>query len=90
MFEKSGTMSGGGGKPKGGRMGTAVRASSVSAEAIAKAGEDLGTLSEQRQDLRKRIDASVQQYRNAEKAMSQLDLQIAKVQMEVCSESFFE
>ncbi|MCO5547330.1 hypothetical protein L7F22_000778 [Adiantum nelumboides] len=83
VFEKSGTMSGGGGKPKGGRMGTAVRASSISAETMCKAEEELATLTEQRKALREKIDASVQQYRTAEKAISQLELHLAKVQMEI-------
>lgn len=83
VFEKSGTMSGGGGKPKGGRMGTAVRASSVSAESISKAEEELLTLTKQRKDLRERLDAAVQQYKTAEKNVSQLELQFAKIQMEV-------
>eukprot|EP00250_Pteridium_aquilinum_P018347 c24044_g1_i1 orf=299-4012(-) len=83
VFEKSGTMSGGGGKPKGGRMGTAVRACSVSAETVSKAEEELATLTEQRKDLRARLDAAVQQYKNAEKTVTQLELQLAKVQMEV-------
>ncbi|KAH7432741.1 hypothetical protein KP509_07G037500 [Ceratopteris richardii] len=83
VFEKSGTMSGGGGKPKGGRMGTAVRTCSVSAETIAKAEEDLRALIDQRKNVREKLNASVQQYKTAEKAVSQLELQLAKVQMEV-------
>ncbi|GJX53387.1 structural maintenance of chromosomes protein 4, partial [Tanacetum coccineum] len=41
LFEQSGTMSGGGNKPRGGKMGTSIRATSVSAEAIAEAENEL-------------------------------------------------
>ena len=84
VFEKSGTMSGGGGKPRGGRMGTAIRACSVSTEAISKAEEDLMTCTKQRRALREKINAAVNQYRTAEKSLSQLKLQSAKIRMEVC------
>ena len=65
-------------------MGTAIRACSVSAEAISKAEEDLITCRQQRRALREKIDAAVNQYRTAEKSLSQLELQSAKIRMEVC------
>ena len=85
VFEKSGTMSGGGGKPRGGRMGTAIRACSVSTEAIAKAEDDLTTCMERGRDLREKINAATHQYRSAEKVLTQLELQLAKIRMEVCA-----
>ena len=39
-------MSGGGSKPRGGKMGTSIRATSVSAEAIAGAENKLTQISE--------------------------------------------
>ena len=65
-------------------MGTAIRACSVSTEAISKAEEDLMTCTKQRRALREKIDAAVNQYRTAEKSLSQLELQSAKIRMEVC------
>ncbi|KAH9321111.1 hypothetical protein KI387_015750, partial [Taxus chinensis] len=83
VFEKSGTMSGGGGKPQGGRMGTSIRACSVSGEAIASAEKELESLAEQLRHIRQRISAAVKQYQGAEKAMSHLELEVAKTQMEI-------
>jgi uncharacterized protein (DUF3084 family) len=50
---------------------------------MVKAEEDLTTCTEQRRTLREKINAMAHQYRSAEKALSQLELQLAKIQMEV-------
>jgi len=83
VFEKSGTMSGGGGKPQGGKMGTSIRSCSVSGEAIANAEKELENLVEQLKIIRQRISSAVKQYQGAEKAMSHLELEIAKARMEI-------
>ncbi|XP_021600761.1 structural maintenance of chromosomes protein 4 [Manihot esculenta] len=44
LFEKSGTMSGGGSKPRGGKTGTSIRATSVSTEAVVDAEKELSTI----------------------------------------------
>lgn len=83
VFEKSGTMSGGGGKPKGGKMGTAIRDSSVSVEVMAKAEQELASLIEQRSNLQQKVNAAVEKHKTAGKTVAQLKLQFAKCQMEV-------
>ena len=83
VFEKSGTMSGGGGKPQGGRMGTSIKASSVFGEAIVSAEKELENLVEQLRNIQQRISAAVKQYQGAEKAMSHLELELAKTRLEV-------
>ncbi|KAJ7534246.1 hypothetical protein O6H91_13G085700 [Diphasiastrum complanatum] len=82
VFEKSGTMSGGGAKPQGGRMGTAIRDSTVSREALQDAEDKLSSQTQQLLVLKNRITAAIQQYQKAEKAISQLELDSAKNRME--------
>ncbi|KAJ6683904.1 hypothetical protein OIU85_007587 [Salix viminalis] len=48
LFEKSGTMSGGGTKPRGGKMGTSIRATSVSGEAVASAEKELSNMASEK------------------------------------------
>ncbi|KAG6545760.1 hypothetical protein Mapa_012721 [Marchantia paleacea] len=85
MFEKSGTMSGGGGKPRGGRMGTKIRDASGSGEALQAAESELTRLTEQLAVIRERIGVAVSQYQAAGKAVGKLELEIAKTRMEVRS-----
>ncbi|XP_020526509.1 structural maintenance of chromosomes protein 4 isoform X1 [Amborella trichopoda] len=82
LFEKSGTMSGGGGKPRGGQMGTSIRAS-VSGEAVANAEKELSELVEQLRSLRQRLGDLVRQYQASEKASSRLEMELAKARMEI-------
>ncbi|MED6209911.1 hypothetical protein PIB30_059212 [Stylosanthes scabra] len=83
LFEKSGTMSGGGNKPRGGKMGTSIRATSVSAEAIANAEKELSELTNKLNDIRQGITDAVRQYQAAEKAIGSLEMELAKSQKEV-------
>lgn len=83
LFEKSGTMSGGGSKPRGGKMGTSIRASSVSAEAVANAEKELSELVEELGRIRQRITDAVRHYQASERAVSHLELDLAKSQKEV-------
>lgn len=85
MFEKSGTMSGGGGKPRGGRMGTKIRDASVSGEALQAAESELTRLTEQLAVIRERLGVAASQYQAAGKAVGKLELEIAKTRMEVRS-----
>ncbi|CAM6094960.1 unnamed protein product [Calypogeia fissa] len=83
LFERSGTMSGGGGKPKGGRMGSTIIEVGVSAEAIQSAESESARLTRDLNANRERMTAAVSQYQTAEKAVAQLELEIAKTRMEV-------
>lgn len=83
LFEKSGTMSGGGGKPRGGKMGTSIRAASVSAEVIGEAENELSRLVESLNILRQRAADAGKQYLAAEKSIPSLDMDLAKCQKEI-------
>ncbi|OIT06490.1 PREDICTED: structural maintenance of chromosomes protein 4 [Nicotiana attenuata] len=85
LFEKSGTMSGGGGKPRGGKMGTSILAASVSPEAVSKAENDLSTLVESLENIRRRITDAVKCYQASEKAVTQLEMELAKSIKEIDS-----
>lgn len=83
LFEKSGTMSGGGSKPRGGKMGTSIRATSVSGEAIEMAEKELSTMVDSLKDLRIRISDAVKRYQASEKAVAHLEMELAKSKKEV-------
>lgn len=83
LFEKSGTMSGGGSKPRGGKMGTSIRASSVSRESIIDAEKDLNKLVDSLINIRQRIADAVLRYEASAKAASFLEMEIAKSQKEI-------
>ncbi|KAH6791155.1 structural maintenance of chromosome 3 [Perilla frutescens var. frutescens] len=84
LFEKSGTMTGGGNRPSGGKMGTSIRAS-ISGEAVATAEKELSDLAERLSNLRNRISEAVKNYRDSEKAISPLEMNLAKTQKEIDS-----
>lgn len=83
LFEKSGTMSGGGGRPRGGKMGTSFRASSVSGEAMANAEKELSDLVESLSTVRNRLADAVKNFKDSEKEISALEMALAKSQKEV-------
>lgn len=83
LFEKSGTMSGGGTKPRGGKMGTSIRATSVSGEAVTSAEKELSTMVDRLNGIRQRIADSVKHYQASEKAIAHLEMELAKSQKEV-------
>ena len=85
LFEKSGTMSGGGNKPRGGKMGTSIRATSVSGEAIAEAENELTQITDKLSSLRQQISEVVRQYKDLEKTATHLEMELAKSQKEVNS-----
>ena len=55
-------MTGGGSKPRGGKMGTSIRIASVSGEAVANAEKELSTMVERLNNIRERIAAAVRRY----------------------------
>ncbi|KAG8659531.1 hypothetical protein MANES_02G046500v8 [Manihot esculenta] len=85
LFEKSGTMSGGGSKPRGGKMGTSIRATSVSTEAVVDAEKELSTIVDKLNDIRQRIVGAVRSYQASERAIAQLEMELAKSQKEIDS-----
>lgn len=85
LFEKSGTMSGGGNRPRGGKMGTSIRANTVSREAVADAEKELATMVDKLNATRKRISDSVQKYQSLEKTIQQLEMELARSQKEIDS-----
>ncbi|OMO79282.1 RecF/RecN/SMC [Corchorus capsularis] len=85
LFENSGTMSGGGSKPRGGKMGTSIRVTSVSREAVINAEKELDTMVESLNSIRQRIADAVRRYQASEKAVEQLEMEIAKSQKEIDS-----
>ncbi|XXG57520.1 hypothetical protein AAC387_Pa03g4653 [Persea americana] len=82
LFEKAGTMTGGGSKPRGGKMGTSIRAS-VSGEAVANAEKELAELVDQLTSIRQMIADAVRCYQASEKAVAHLEMELAKSQTEI-------
>ncbi|RWR91590.1 structural maintenance of chromosomes protein 4 [Cinnamomum micranthum f. kanehirae] len=82
LFEKAGTMTGGGSKPRGGKMGTSIRAS-VSGEAVANAEKELAELVDQLTSMRQRITDAVRCYQASEKTVAHLEMELAKSQTEI-------
>lgn len=76
-------MSGGGKAPRGGKMGTSIRATSVSGEAIAQAENELTQISEKLSGVRQQISELVRHYKELEKDATRLELVLAKSQKEV-------
>ncbi|GAB2287864.1 Structural maintenance of chromosomes protein 4 [Dionaea muscipula] len=85
LFEKSGTMSGGGNKPRGGKMGTSVRAATVSKEAIADAEKELDTMANKLNSVRKKVSDAVMKYQALDKTIACLEMEVAKSQKEIDS-----
>lgn len=76
-------MSGGGNKPRGGKMGTSIRAVSVSGEAVANAEKEMSELGNKLNDIRQRITDAMRRYQASEKAIGALEMELAKSQKEV-------
>ncbi|TYI08705.1 hypothetical protein ES332_A09G019200v1 [Gossypium tomentosum] len=85
LFEKSGTMSGGGSKPRGGKMGTSIRAASVSRETVVAAEKELANMVDSLNNIRQRIADAARRYQASEKVVAELEMEIAKSQKEVDS-----
>ncbi|KAK3135188.1 hypothetical protein QOZ80_5BG0415790 [Eleusine coracana subsp. coracana] len=82
LFERSGTMSGGGNKPKGGGMGSSIR-ESISEDAIKNAESNLNKLTGDLNKLREQMNDAKKHYRSLEEAKSRLQMELAKVKKEV-------
>lgn len=76
-------MSGGGSKPRGGKIGTSIRATSVSVEAVANAERELSGLADKLNAIRQKIMDAVRRYQAAEKTVAALEMELAKSQKEV-------
>ncbi|KAF5748995.1 structural maintenance of chromosomes protein 4 [Tripterygium wilfordii] len=85
LFEKSGTMSGGGNKPRGGKMGTSIRVNSVSGEAVSNAEKELSTMVNTLNSIRQKISDGVRRYQASEKAVAHLEMELAKTNKEIDS-----
>ncbi|GMH05121.1 hypothetical protein Nepgr_006961 [Nepenthes gracilis] len=85
LFEKSGTMSGGGSKPRGGKMGRCIQAASVSREAVADAEKELNSLVDNLNSTRKKIADAVTKYQALDKAIANLEMELAKSHKEIDS-----
>ncbi|WOL08544.1 structural maintenance of chromosomes protein 4 [Canna indica] len=84
LFEKSGTMSGGGSKPRGGKMGTSIK-ESVSGEDVAISERELSQLVGQLNSLRQKIVDCTRRYQACEKAEAHFEMELAKTQKEIDS-----
>ncbi|RLM98688.1 structural maintenance of chromosomes protein 4 [Panicum miliaceum] len=82
VFEKSGTMSGGGKKAQRGMMGTAIQ-ESISEDAIKKAENELNNLVDKLNLLREKMNDAKKHYRSMEQAKSRLEMELAKAKKEV-------
>ncbi|TXG57552.1 hypothetical protein EZV62_015381 [Acer yangbiense] len=83
LFEKSGTMSGGGGKPRGGKMGTSIRSASVSAEAITNAEKELSGIVNTLNSIRQRINDALRRHQSSDNTIKRLEMELAKSQKEI-------
>lgn len=83
LIEKSETMSGGRSKPRGGKMRTCIRSSTVSAEAVGNAENELLTLSNKLSNLRQQIGDAVRRYQSFEIALANLEMELPKCHNEV-------
>ncbi|KAL3629697.1 Structural maintenance of chromosomes protein 4 [Castilleja foliolosa] len=77
-------MSGGGSKPRGDKMGTSIRAT-VSGESVADAKKELSDLVESLSTVRSKLNDAVRRYRDSEKAISPLEMELAKGRKEIDS-----
>lgn len=76
-------MSGGGSKPRGGKIGTSIRAASVSVEAVTNAERQLSEMADKLNAIRQRIMDAVRRYQASEKTVTALEMELAKCQKEV-------
>lgn len=76
-------MSGGGGKPKSGKMGTSVRDPNVSDKALASAERELSGLTDKLKAIHQRMMDAVKRYQVAEKTIAALEMELRKSEQEV-------
>ncbi|CAN4082601.1 unnamed protein product [Withania somnifera] len=73
------------GKPRGGKMGTSIRAASVSPEALSAAEKELSRITENLDNVRQRINDAVKCYQASEKAQSHGEMELAKCKKQIDS-----
>jgi len=66
-------------------MGTSIRATGVSGEAVANAENELSKIVDMLNNIREKVGNAVRQYRAAENEVSGLEMELAKSQREVLS-----
>lgn len=81
-------MSGGGGKPHGGKMGTSIK-ESISPEAVATAEHELEILDSKLRGLRQSVNEAKRRYQAAEAGLGREQMELEKWQKEVHFLSFF-
>lgn len=75
-------MSGGGGKPRGGKMGTSIK-ESVSPEAVSSAEHELEMLESKLRDLRQNANDARRRYQAAEAGCARVEMELDKCNKEV-------
>ncbi|CAI6006043.1 unnamed protein product [Closterium sp. NIES-65] len=89
MFESSGTMAGGGGRPRGGRMGSSLKAAAAAAsggvtrEMVEEAEREVAHVVARLERAREERRAAVARREEAERVLRRLGMDIPKVQMEI-------
>lgn len=83
LFEISGTMSGGGSKPCGGKIGRSICTTVESEEAVADASRELAGMADKLNYICQHIADAAQRYQASEDAVAHWELELAKSQKEV-------
>ena len=83
LFEISGTMSGGGSKPCGGKIGRLICTAVVSEEAVTDASRELAIMAEKLNSIHQHIADAAKRYQASEDAIAHWVLELAKRQKEV-------
>lgn len=75
-------MSGGGGKPRGGKMGTSIK-DSISREVLSSAEHELEMLENKLRDLHQSVNEARRRYQAAEAGCTRIELELDKCNKEV-------
>ncbi|KAM5546561.1 structural maintenance of chromosomes protein 4-like [Rosa sericea] len=85
VFDISGTMSGGGSKPCGSKIGRSICTTVVSEEAITDASRGLASMADKLNNIRQHIADAAKRYQASEDAIAHWELELAKSQKEIDS-----
>ncbi|PRQ20033.1 putative structural maintenance of chromosomes protein [Rosa chinensis] len=85
LFEISGTMTGGGSKPCGGKIGRSICTTVVSEEAVTDASRELASMTDKLNHIRQHIADAAKRYQASEDAIAHWELELAKSQKEIDS-----
>nr|XP_011465606.1 PREDICTED: structural maintenance of chromosomes protein 4-like isoform X1 [Fragaria vesca subsp. vesca] len=83
LFEISGTMSGGGSKQCGGKIGRSICTAVVSEEAVTDASRELAIMAEKLNSISQHIADAAKRYQASEDAIAHWVLELAKSQKEI-------